>query len=576
MTGYLICEDGPLSERIFTFDEGNDWVIGRDEDLCTFVLEDPMVSRKHLTISLDENNFYIKNESSTNPTLLNDQDIEDTMLLKENDLVQIGNNTFRFTTSLPQKNEEEKEFKEEEKVAEKPEPLTLGSFPAHEGSSKWMIKVIAGPAIAAFFSLNPGFSYVIGSDSDSSDIILHDLSISKNHARITLSKDGEAAIIDLKSKNGVIVNGKKIEVDTLLEPGDIITLGTTSLLFIDAEKTRETIYSPGITHPHVSEKSIFEEQAEEKPVEEVVKTWKDTFIPTKHLAVASIFSVFICIGFISLLALFKSSEVTTPTIDETKEIASALSHFENVQFNYNSGTSTLFLTGHVLTDIDYNELMYRLNNIPYIATIDNNLIIDESVYDNINQMLLKNPAWQSILMTARSPGHFILTGYIKDEGEKVALTDFLNKYFVYLNLLDNQVVVEDTLNTQIENLLISNGFANVVFQQNNGRVVLSGRAHEIHKDLFDKVALELEGVHGIRVVKNFVIFTTQSSAAMDITGKYKITGSSKFGNKSQFVLIDGKILGVNDKLDGMIITDILEQEVLLKKDGVKYKIDFND
>ena len=49
-------------------------------------------------------------------------------------------------------------------------------------------------------------------------------------------------------------------------------------------------------------------------------------------------------------------------------------------------------------------------NKPIRISLDNNLIIDESVYDNINQMLLKNPAWQSILMTARSPGHFILTG----------------------------------------------------------------------------------------------------------------------------------------------------------------------
>jgi hypothetical protein len=52
-------------------------------------------------------------------------------------------------------------------------------------------------------------------------------------------------------------------------------------------------------------------------------------------------------------------------------------------------------------------------------------------------------------------------------------------------------------------------------------------------------------------------------------------GSSKFGNKSQYVLISGKILAIGDALDGMTITNILPSEVLLNKDGINYKIDYN-
>jgi FkbM family methyltransferase len=38
-------------------------------------------------------------------------------------------------------------------------------------------------------------------------------------------------------------------------------------------------------------------------------------------------------------------------------------------------------------------------------------------------------------------------------------------------------------------------------------------------------------------------------------------------------LINGKILGVDDKLDGMSIKAIESREILLEKDGIKYKVD---
>jgi hypothetical protein len=52
-------------------------------------------------------------------------------------------------------------------------------------------------------------------------------------------------------------------------------------------------------------------------------------------------------------------------------------------------------------------------------------------------------------------------------------------------------------------------------------------------------------------------------------------GSSKFGNTSQYVLISGKILAIGDALDGMTITNISANEVLLNKNGINYKIDYN-
>ena len=178
-------------------------------------------------------------------------------------------------------------------------------------------------------------------------------------------------------------------------------------------------------------------------------------------------------------------------------------------------------------------------------------------------------------MSATAPGHFVLRGYLPTESDFVPLQDYINLNFFYLNLLDNQVVVENTLQTQVGNLLIAKGFLNAELQMGNGEVILSGRVHEKEKRVFEATIEEIQKIPGIRQVKNFVIYTGESTARIDLTSKYHVMGSSKLGNMNQYILISGKILAVGDALDGMTITDIQANEIFLDKDGIKYKIDYN-
>jgi hypothetical protein len=52
-------------------------------------------------------------------------------------------------------------------------------------------------------------------------------------------------------------------------------------------------------------------------------------------------------------------------------------------------------------------------------------------------------------------------------------------------------------------------------------------------------------------------------------------GYSKKDGSNQFVVINGKILTLGDNLDGMIITSISPSLVVLEKDGLKFKINYN-
>jgi hypothetical protein len=44
---------------------------------------------------------------------------------------------------------------------------------------------------------------------------------------------------------------------------------------------------------------------------------------------------------------------------------------------------------------------------------------------------------------------------------------------------------------------------------------------------------------------------------------------------SQYVVINGKILSVGSDLEGMTITKMENNSVFLEKDGIKYRINYN-
>jgi type III secretion system YscD/HrpQ family protein len=558
--GYLICEDGPATGLVINLDDGVEWIIGRDPS-SKILLEDPMVSRKHATIRLENEVYTLENQSEVNPIKINDEVIT-SHPLSEDDLLQIGNNYFRFTYSPKESIEEEDKLEEATSL-----PFALSS------PSRFFIKVISGPNSGAEFAMKLNESYTLGKDS-SSDVVFQDLSVSHRHAKITIEENGEALLEDLNSRNGVVVNGLKIDRTVTIPTGSVISLGTSVILFVDKEAEEQTIYSP--TERFYTEKA-FEEKAYETDKKNVapLKNWKETFIPTKHLIFASTFAFVILFGLFSMFSLFKSDEAPTHLVDANKKIEETLSKFKSLQYSYNTQNGKLFLVGHVLTETEYAELNYLIKNLPFVRNIEDNVIVDEGVWQEMNALLSKNPSWRSILMSATQPGKFVLRGYLQTEDEVAPLQDYINLNFPYLSLLENQVVVESTLQLQIQNMLISQDFGSTELQLNNGEVVISGKISEKRKEAFKQLIEKIQKLQGVRSVKNFTVSVSETSSMIDLSDKYKVMGTSKLGNQSQFVLISGRILSIGDVLDGMTITAISNKEVMLNRDGIKYKIDYN-
>ncbi|NGX51533.1 MAG: Oxoglutarate dehydrogenase inhibitor [Chlamydiae bacterium] len=580
MAGFLVAEEGLNAGLVIRFEEGDEWIIGRDPDVSYQVLEDPMVSRKHVICRLTPDGYLLENLSAVNPASVNGKNIEEPILLAEGDAVQIGSDIFHFTLKDPAlAGEREKPLRVEDEtptIYEESDDLNVFAFTG-AGDARFIIKVISGPNSGAEFGIFEDSTFIIGKDPQSCDILFQDLSVSAQHAKISADSSGVITIEDLGSLNGVYVNGQKISDPTVLNTQDLVALGTTSFLVIDQQQTRETIVAPlsGLEMIY-SQGEMKKKEPAEAPAEEVArKNWKKMVIPIRHLVLAGVFALFLVITLGGVFTLFKSESITVSATDERQEISKALKSFPEVEFSFNPSSGKIFMIGHVMTEVDHQEMSYLLKSLPFLHTIEDNVIIDELVWENTNALLVKNAMWRGVNLTSIYPGHFVLRGYVQTIDTSTKLSEYMNLNFPYLDKLDNQVVVENTLEAQIQSILLEGNFVNVTFQLSNGELVLAGRVPSNKKSDYNGTVVNLKKIKGVRLVKNFVVFSQPTSEIIDISSKYNVSGSSKYGNVSQYVVINGKILSTGDNLDGMKITKMQENTIFLEKDGIKYKINYN-
>lgn len=560
MSGYLLGEEGPFTGLVISLQAGEEWIIGRDPSLVFQVLEDPMVSRKHAIFRKTEEGYLVENLSVVNPTELNHQELEEPTLLREGDLVQIGNSNFRFSLEDPKKNVN---------LLPQDDNRENMSF-TEDFSSRWLIKVIGGTNSGAEFNMAPGKTYIIGKDPEECDIVFQDLSVSKRHARVSLSNDHKVTIEDLDSRNGVFVGGIKITEVTELKAQDTVTVGTSTFIVIDQEGMQQTIYAPA--------PSAVEEKSSDGTISVTGKSgkadWKQLIIPKKHLIIGFFFLLLCLAGVIGTISLFRSKEVNIATSNELQQIEEIVIDYPQIKFAFTKGSGKLFIFGHLGTELEQQELLYRLESLKFLSSLENNIIIDERVIENFNALLLKNPAWRGVTIMYTQVGRFLVRGYVATPEQLQELADYTRRNFSYLELLDNRVVAESTLNAQIQSLIKEKELINVAFELKGGELILGGTVNEKEENIIQELIQKIGELEGVTEVKNLIVFTTGTSS-VDLSSRYQITGTSMLGDLNQYVMINGKILGSGDYLDSMIITEITKKEVLLERDGIKYRINYN-
>lgn len=600
MASKLIAEQGSMQGLVLSLDQGNEWIAGRDPDMSQLIIEDPEVSRKHLRLRSIPEGIMAENLSETNPALVNGEQLTTPRLLHEGDILTIGKGTYRFDADSNNLNGTSKQ---EEPLEDQMEPRQDSIFDENSPAGKdalaeinfelvdtgrWLLKVIGGPNNGAEYAMQASNSYVIGTDPNSCDIVFHDTSVSRQHAKVTVTDEETLFIEDLKSRNGTLLDGESLKGKKQLNPNTLVSMGTTSFIVYDREGEMQTIISPLL--PSIVKvlqkeepKKTEEQEALNKKAEAAESAPFE--LPDKEkpahniggLVVITIVTAIAAIVGIGVTTLFRGEPVVvSEQVDYDKALSDVMAPFSSTKWSFNKTTGRLFLVGHLLTQGDRNQLLYNLQGLKFIKGYDDSgVIIDEYVWQDINQLLANNPNWRGITVQAPSPGHFVLLGYLQTRKQAEQLSQYMSENFRYLDLLENKIVVDEDVISQVTSNLQNLGLKNLAVQMSNGELTLSGKVPTNKTAELTKMLDTFKNIPGVRVVKNYVTEMSPEASLVNISDKYTVTGYSHAGNRNLNVVISGRILSKGDQLDGMTITAIKPNAIFLEKDNIKYQIDYS-
>jgi type III secretion system YscD/HrpQ family protein len=217
---------------------------------------------------------------------------------------------------------------------------------------------------------------------------------------------------------------------------------------------------------------------------------------------------------------------------------------------------------------------YRLGQIPYITSLEDNVVIDEGVWKMMNDIITTTPTWRGVSIHSPEAGKFVVTGYIDTTQDAMLLYEYLTVNFPYLDRLENNVVVEETLNEQLKALIAQGNLGAVTFKLTGGNVVITGQYSDKMKAEFNNMVKEIARVKGVSQVQNYASAIHPNRVGIDISNEDKVSGSSTYDGRGFSVVMNGKIFTLGDQVDGMKITSIEPSTILLEKEGLKYKIDY--
>jgi pSer/pThr/pTyr-binding forkhead associated (FHA) protein len=218
-------------EREFSYDFRQPVIsLGRDPQ-CDIQIPLTTVSRKHARIFFEMGDYFLEDLGSTHGTEHNGRKLGkgEKCLLRDGDRITVMSFSITFKTSAGTALDRQPGEKTEA-LARRMVQEVLSSL---DGKSEaTVLRVMNGPQEGRRFVFDESISEITIGRSPDCDFPLDDQNISRRHCLIKRSWDGYTAQ-DLGSKNGVLVNEKRIEGVKLIKDGDEVQIGGIKLTFID-------------------------------------------------------------------------------------------------------------------------------------------------------------------------------------------------------------------------------------------------------------------------------------------------------------------------------------------------------
>ncbi|MBM66336.1 MAG: hypothetical protein CMH55_08900 [Myxococcales bacterium] len=213
--------------RFIDLADGNSYLVGREAD-CEIVLENPAISRHHFKVLQRGVEWLIEDLGSRHGTRLNGARMESaqSISLRDRDCIEVaGTQVIFHAAKLDFASEEHTSFLAQQMVAD-----MLGSL-GNEDNTPYL-RVLSGKREGDRILLDGRKPFLIlGRDHDC-DICLDEANVSRRHCRFDIDFSG-IWVEDLESKNGVKIHGSEITERTKLRDRTEITVGATSLVFVD-------------------------------------------------------------------------------------------------------------------------------------------------------------------------------------------------------------------------------------------------------------------------------------------------------------------------------------------------------
>ncbi|MEW5850718.1 MAG: FHA domain-containing protein, partial [Myxococcota bacterium] len=189
------------------------------------------VSRNHAKILKEGSDWFLEDLKSTHGTVHNGKPVGSggKKLLRNGDTIELMHFRIGFE-SLGDKQLEIGQSERTEMLARRMVQEVLSSI--GKSNEHPYLRVMNGPEEGKRFELAEGVGEVVIGRATECDFAINDANISRRHALVRKDWSG-ITVEDLGSKNGVLVNDKKIEKAHPLKDSDEISLGAVKLVFID-------------------------------------------------------------------------------------------------------------------------------------------------------------------------------------------------------------------------------------------------------------------------------------------------------------------------------------------------------
>lgn len=208
--------------------------IGRDKEND---IQIPLstVSRRHARIVKEGGDWLVEDLNSTHGTKVNGQNLGlgGKRLLHEGDQIEI---VYAFIIFFGDHdiNLNDMDITDEKTsvVAQKLVKEAVNNLDSNDDVAHLMI--MNGPKQGQTIKFGPSINEIIFGRGEDADVRLDDVNVSRKHA-VFIREHNQFFVADMSSKNGVLLNGKKIDKKTAISDADEIEIGSIRLIFVDPQ-----------------------------------------------------------------------------------------------------------------------------------------------------------------------------------------------------------------------------------------------------------------------------------------------------------------------------------------------------